>query len=150
MRYITLIILAICLASCANPKKVTFSGPVEVEVETASKADVGCRVQNCSAYRIRLLSARVRLHYETENFATVLLAAPVEIAKCSEGYVRFPLRFRFANPLMALSAENIETLDWENMYVTGEAEVRAGLLKKKIRLKNYPVREFLTNFDTDL
>ncbi len=138
-----------CLASCANPKKVTFSGPVGVDVETGSKAGVGCRVRNCSAYRIRLLSARVRLHYETENFATVLLAEPVVIAKCSEDYVWFPLRFRFADPLTALSAENIEAIDWENLYVTGECVVRSGVGRKKIRLDNYPVREFFTNFDPD-
>ena len=139
-----------CLASCANPKKVAFAGPVEVEVETASKASVGCLVQNCSAHRIKLLSARITLHYETESFATVLLSEPVGIARCSEGRVWFPLRFRFANPLTALSAENLEALDWENMYVTGEAVVSSGVGRKKIRLRNYPVREFLINFDADL
>lgn len=144
---ILIIILGFCLASCANPDKVMFSGPVEIEVETTSKADVGCRVENRSGHRIRLLSARFMLHYETGNFVTVLLAGPVTITKRSEGYVWFPLRFRFADPLTALSADNLEAIDWENMYVSGECLVRSGLGRKKIRLDNYPVREFLTNFD---
>lgn len=135
------------LSSCANPEKITFQGPVSVDVESASKIAAECRVENCTAHKIRLISAKFTLHYPSENIATVMLAQPVEIAKCWGGEVVFPLRVRFANPLMALTAQNLEELDWDNIYVTGEGVVRAGVGKRKIRLNDYPVREFLSNFD---
>ena len=148
-RIILLVMLLVLgLASCANPDKVAIAGPVSLEVASASKVDAGCMIRNCSAHRITLVSAKFTLHYAAENMATVLLAEPVVVKKCSEEYVELPLRIRFANPLMALTAANLESLDWDNLYVTGEGVVRSGIGRKKIRLHSYPVREFLTIFES--
>lgn len=142
LKYHILAALIFGFASCANPNKVTFHGPVSMDVVSASKIIASCGIENCSAHKIRLLSAKFTLHYPNENMATVMLSEPVAIADCWSGRVDFALRIRFANPLMALTARNLEALDWENLYITGECVVGSGIGRRKIRLNNHPVREF--------
>ena len=148
MKKAAFLISIILLASCSSPRKITVSGPVVVEPQSLAKVDVSCLVENCSVHKVRLLEAKFRLHYETAGLADVMLGGEVIVPKCSKGMVTFPLRVKFSNPLVALSAMDFENLDWENLYITGEAKITSGLGRKKIRVADFPAREILTIFET--
>lgn len=150
MRRLT-ILLAVALvglASCANPRKVTFSGPAEYEIETASKINVSCDVLNCTAYKLTLKSGRFKLYYGSSDYATVLVGGEVSIPRCGQARVAVPLRVRFADPLMMLSAATMETIPFDRLTISGEAVVRAGAARKKIRFERYPLSQIVSIFES--
>lgn len=138
-------VLVVLLAACSTPRKLTVEGPVEWRVETPSKLVVVGTVRNCSAHGVRVTDARLRLHYVAGDYVTVLLGEPFHIARCAATAVEFPLRVRFADPLAMLTAAAMESLPVEKLFVTGEVAVRIGCVRKKIRVENTPLSQFLNN-----
>lgn len=139
--------VALSAASCTNPHKVSVSQPVTLDMETASKWTVTCRVTNCSAHRVTVGEARLTLHYRDAKIGTVILAEPVTVAKCSENDVAIPVRVKITNdPLALLSLASLRELPSDELYVTGEAVLKSGIGRKKIRFDRHPLSEILTNF----
>lgn len=142
-------ILAAGLSSCASADKIRFAEPASVEIVSSSKFTVHCMVENCSAHRVTLANVRVELWSGSSSVATVILADAATVPKCSFGRVGITFRIKFADPLAMLTMTDLESLAARGLTLRGEAVVRSGMGRKKIRFDNYPLNEILRTFDPD-
>lgn len=144
-----ILILVIMLSSCVSADKIRFSEPASVEFVTASKFTVRCMVENRSAHNVTLVSARIEFYSGTSSVATVILPDAVTIPECSVGQVGFTLRIKFSDPLTMLSMANLESLTVPGFTLKGEAVVKSGMGRKKIRFNNSSLNEILRTFDPE-
>lgn len=150
VRLLLILFFAAALSACSPSitEKITVHGPVSVNIVTNSKVNVGVVVENCMAHRLRLERARLTFYRFDERIAVVMLDGAVTIARCSVEYVELPLRVRITNQLLALTIDDIEALDWENITVTAEITGKIGLLRRSINLNRVPAEEIFANFGT--
>lgn len=132
-----LIVAAVLLASCGGNlrDKIVVHPSADVRVESLSKVVVECTVENSTCHKIRLSAGRFRLHTRLGDIATVLLNEEVTVPRRATTDLEIPLRIRFNDPLAALALP-------EGAMISGEARVRMGPVRKKIRVENEPVSEF--------
>lgn len=142
-------IVAVVLSSCASAGKIRFSEPASVEIISSSKFTLHCVVENVSAHNVTLVSARVELFAGSSSVATVMLSDAATVPKCSVGPVGVTFRIKFSDPLAMLTMKNLESLATAGFTLKGEAVVKSGMGRKKIRLDNYPLNEILRTFDPD-
>lgn len=144
-----ILILAVVLSACADAGKISLSEPASVEIVTPSKFTVHCMVENRSAHDVMLVRARVELYSGQNNVATVMLPDKVTVPRCSVGPVEITLRIKFSDPLTMLTVANLESLAAPGFTLKGEAVVKSGMGRKKIRFDNSPLNEILRTFDPD-
>lgn len=132
-----LILLAVVLCSCGGGgDKIRLVGEPEVEIVSLSKVRVRAVVENSSRRTVRITEGRFTLHTSAGDVATVLLRDEIIIPRRATTEVETVLRVQLENPLAALGALS------GDMLVSGEAMVRAGAMRKKVKLVNKPVSEF--------
>ncbi len=135
-----LILAAVLLASCGGNvgDKIRVMEPLGWRVESLTKVVVECTIENSSCHAVRISDGRFRLHTATGDVATVLLNEEVKASRRSVTELEVPLRMRFRDPLALLSLPS-------GLMVSGEVKVRIGPVRKKIRIENEPVSEFIDN-----
>jgi hypothetical protein len=132
---------AVLFCSCGGSlrNKIAVTGPINWNAESLTKAVVSCTVENSSCHKIRILDGRFRLHTAMGDVATVLLQQEVTIPRRAVTELEIPVRVRFNDPLALLALP-------KGLLVSGEAAVRMGPAKKKFRVADEPVSEFIDTF----
>lgn len=142
MKKILLIILAAAVSGCSLRDKIRVTESPNIHVESVSHVVMTVGVENSSRRDIRITEGRFRLHTPNGDIATALLQGEVVIPRRSNGTVALPLRVKFNNPLAILG----NVLSNSELLISGEAVARMGAVRKKIRVENTPVSEFLDKF----
>jgi hypothetical protein len=138
MRKLLILAAAVLLASCGGNlrEKLTLVGPVNVKAESLSKVVAVCTVENSSCHKVRVLDGRFTLHTGRGAIATVILGEQLTVPRRAVTELAIPLRIRFNDPLAALGLPS-------GAMVSGEATVRMGPVRKKIRVENESLSEFI-------
>lgn len=143
--------MSVALASCMDDDKVKVTGIEDVQMIGLSRVDIVLKTENMSNRSFVVKSADLRIGQYGEDLLDVILTKEVELPRRSIGRVTVPLGLKLiaANPFLLMQ---LGSIDWENelpdFTVTGDIVVKSGFIRKKIKLKDVPLSEIITIFDS--
>ena len=142
-------VLLFLLTSCVGAGKVKILDVGGVNMATPSKIEALFVVENSSAHNIQVKSGKFVIQSSGSDLMDMTLSEPIKIARRSTSEVTLPVRVKLSDPLMALAFAMGRGPDLNKLTVTGEAVVKAGWGRKKIKLDKVPLSKILSNFGVD-
>lgn len=121
----------------------------KAEIENISRPEVVVTVDNGSCRDIRVKSGRFAFSKNGEVFLRVMLVDRVAFPKCSETTLELPLRMMASDHFAAMDISRDIRAQADKVTVTGEAVVKAGMGRKKIKLRDVPISQILSIFDSE-
>ncbi len=120
---------------------------VSVSIGTAPSVNAVVVVENTLRREIRISDALFRVtDREGNEIGTLTVAGELRIPGKSITGLAVPLRVRLTNPMFGLGLlGNIEK-SAQQLMVNGSARIKAGMFKKKLKVENMPLSEFLSIF----
>lgn len=133
------------MASCATADKVTL---IEVQEPTrfdGSSIDLCFTVENLNAQTIKLKDAKVDVISDGKVIVRAIPLETIVIPKRSTSEITVPMSFKVQNLLGALSiAQSTEKMN--AITVSGEVIVKCGMLRKKYKFNDLPLRNIASTF----
>ncbi len=148
-RLILLLLPLFMLASCIKEDDIKFHKLEDMSVSVGPTTVINAvvSVENSSRRNVRVSDAAFRVtDRENNEIGTVTVPGQLRIPKRSTTSIAVPIRIRLSNPLLGLGLLSDMEKNAKRLYVTGDVVVRAGLLKKKIKIKDMPLSEFMSIF----
>jgi hypothetical protein len=149
-KLILLLLPVLVLAGCVSEDDLIFHRVEDLSVSLGSTTVVNAviMVENTSRQNVRVNDAVFSIFDSGKNeIGTLTVADELLLPKKSVTSLRVPLRIRLTDPIAGLGLlSNIEE-NAGRMTVTGNVRVKAGMLKKKFKVKNVPLSEFLSIFE---
>ena len=144
------LLLAGVMASCCKADKVNLVAIDDVVVVDMANIEIVARIDNQCGQSFKVKSAKLTLK-EGENSTLIeaALSNDVIIPRKTETAVAFPISMRMPNPLGLLSLPRKLNRPDNNLNISGEITVKAGLMKKTHKIGPMSLREFLYQMGTD-
>lgn len=153
-RHILCILLLLAATTgCIRPEAFTFHGVSDVDFALSSSPAVRLvlDVENDSSYNLTVRDAAFTVSLsEGKGIGTVYLTEAVTLPRKSRHEVNVPLRITFDNLLNGLALLNDPEAAARRLYVSGEATVKAGCLKRCLTFDRMPLTEFMKRFGVAL
>lgn len=147
----SLLILCLCLASCASPRKIARQVDVKgfTGMETNGYSDVTLffDVDNSSRKNIHLNGGHLTLNDGRKTLAKIK-AQDVTIRKRTSEVVGIPLKISLNQMQLLASMGKLAQRPGE-LTVTGEITIKSGMLSKKFNFADKPLTEFLRDMGLD-
>ncbi|MBP3482760.1 MAG: hypothetical protein J6K28_05140 [Alistipes sp.] len=167
---VTVLLLAATIASCnrrkaseplpQQPETEQRTAPSDTETPPVGKVriekiegyrgtglmsgDLTVRVDNSTRYDITLEECTVTLFYSDSKVCAVTVREAVTAAKRSVAGIVVPLGLQLGNPLAAYGVWNkVQRGELDNMTVSVEALVKAGIIRRKVEKEHIPLEVLL-------
>lgn len=147
-RYVFIIVLFF-LSSCVKEGDVQVTDVEYFGLSSPSKPDITVAIDNSSCHKIQIKSAKLDFYKNGERFLKVLLIDKMVMPKCSETIIDLPVRISASDPLTAMGTLSDWRSDPHGITITGEVVAKAGMGRKKIKLRDVPISQFLSTFDAE-
>lgn len=148
--YILITALAVIMTAtgCIRRDAIRFNGitDMNVSLQTSPRVDAVLLVENTSGYNVSIRDIAFNVTDKQGNLiGKVIVTQELSLPKRSETQLLVPLKISITNPLKGLALlTNIER-NASTLFVSGSATVKAGWMKKTIRVENISLAEF-TNY----
>lgn len=144
-----ILFLLAATTGCIRPEAFTFHGVSDIDFALSSSPAVRLvlDVENDSAHNLTVRDATFTVSLsEEKGIGSVYLTESVTLPRKSRSEVNVPLRITFDNMLNGLALLNNPEAALQRLYVSGEATVKAGCLKRRITFDRMPLLDFMKRF----
>lgn len=150
--YALLLVVALAAGSCRRTvekaaQKIRFEGIERVQLQGLTSAEVVVRIDNGSAYRLQLASARVDIFYADAVVGRLILEEPVEIDRRTQASIRTLWRLQIPDPLaLFVLYRKVKAGELDRIALSIGIEGRGGPAPLRFSREKMPLSEFLTTF----
>lgn len=144
-------LLPILLGSCTvSSDDFRVNGLEDIDLSSFSHPKLILDVENASGKKLQARDGVLTIsRFNGGKVATITLEEKVEVPRRYEGTVEIPLNLKIDDPMLLINSALGGKLRLSNMIVSGEVVVKAGMLRRKIDVKDMPMSQFLSIFGLD-
>lgn len=150
--YSLLLFAVLAMGSCRRSiektaQKIRFEGIERVQLQGLTSAEVVARIDNGSAHRLQLASARIDIHYADAVVGRLILEEPVEIDRRTQASIRTLWRLQISDPLtLFVLYRKVKAGELDRIALSFEIEGRGGPAPLRFSREKMSLSEFLTTF----
>lgn len=148
--YILITTLAVIMTAtgCMRRDAIKFNGIVDMDVslQASPRVDAVLSVENISGYNVFIRDVAFNVTDDKGGLiGKVIVTQELLLPKRSETQLLVPLKITITNPLKGLAILTDIERNASKLFVSGSATLKAGWMKKTIRVENISLAEF-TNY----
>ncbi len=144
--------IALVGASCVKQDDIVLHSIEKITISSETNLSAELRMENKSATKVVIKDLNLDVKLGGKNFLKVVLRDDFVVARKSNDVVTLDLAYKLQNPLAMLSFlnKNFSPNKMLNqMSITGEAKIKAGMVTKRFELNHSSLGELLNNLGVD-
>lgn len=146
--FLAIAVLLISLSSCSiSQDDISFKNVKKVDVQGVTMSQVrltlDVEIANASRMKITVKEGMMMLHDAAGDIAEITIREGFELPKKSVTVVKIPITIKFKGSLGALSAMSRLNGDLNSILVSGNINVKAKSINKKMEVKDITLKQFM-------
>lgn len=138
-----LLFVAAMSVSCCKSGNFSLRSVDDIVIKDMSNIDIYTSFDNNTCRNITVQGAKISLNDNGSALFDIVLRDKIRIAKKSNGKVVIPIAVNIRNPIALLSLPKKLQKSMDGLTVSGQYDVKAGVVHKKSNFGPMPIQQFL-------